>query len=232
MEYNGRKRRDFVKLLISALTKYLAGLLLMGLLLFLPAGTWNYPGGWLFCGLLFVPMFFLGIVLFIKAPTLLEKRLRNRESQTEQKQVVGLSALMFVGGFVLAGLDFRFGWTTVPTWMVIIASILLLASYGLYAEVMRENTWLSRTVEVQDGQTVVDSGLYGIVRHPMYAVTTLLFLSMPLVLGSWISFVTFLIYPALMVKRIKNEEALLEAELPGYRDYQKKVRYRMVPFLW
>ena len=221
-----------MKLLISALTKYLAGLFLMGLLLFLPAGTVNYPGGLLFCGLLFVPMFLLGIILFIKAPSLLEKRLRSKEAQAEQKQVVGLSALMFMGGFVLAGLDFRFGWTSVPPWIVIIASILLLASYGLYAEVMRENAWLSRTVEVQEGQTVVDTGLYGIVRHPMYAMTTLLFLSMPLVLGSWIAFAVFLIYPALMVKRIKNEEALLEAELPGYRDYQKKVRYRMIPFLW
>ena len=221
-----------MKLLISALTKYLAGILLMGLLLFLPAGTLNYPGGWLFCGLLFVPMFLLGVVLFIKAPDLLAKRLRSKENRTEQKQVVGLSALMFVGGFVLAGLDFRFGWTSVPTWIVIIASILLLGSYGLYAEVMRENAWLSRTIEVQEGQTVVDTGLYSIVRHPMYAVTTLLFLSMPLVLGSWIAFAVFLIYPALMVKRIKNEEALLEAELPGYRDYQRKVRYRMIPFLW
>ena len=221
-----------MKLLISALRKYLAGILLMGLLLFLPAGTLNYPGGLLFCGLLFVPMFLLGVVLFLKAPALLEKRLRSKEKQAEQKQVVGLSALMFVGGFLLAGLDFRFGWTTVPTWIVTIAAILLLGSYGLYAEVMRENTWLSRTVEVQDGQTMVDTGLYGIVRHPMYAVTTLLFLSMPLVLGSWIAFTVFLIYPALMVKRIKNEEALLEEELPGYRDYQRKVRYRMIPFLW
>ena len=221
-----------MKLLISALTKYLAGLLLMGLLLFLPAGTWNYPGGWLFCGLLFVPMFFLGIVLFIKAPTLLEKRLRNRESQTEQKQVVGLSALMFVGGFVLAGLDFRFGWTTVPIWMVVIASILLLASYGLYAEVMRENTWLSRTVEVQDGQTVVDSGLYGIVRHPMYAVTILLFLMIPLVLGSWYALIAFAFYPAVIVVRLKDEEELLTRELPGYAEYKQKVKYRIIPFIW
>lgn len=221
-----------MKLLISALTKYLAGLLLIGILLFLPAGTLHYPGGWLFCGLLFVPMFLLGVVLFIKAPALLEKRLRSKEEQTQQKQVVGLSALMFVGGFVLAGLDFRFGWTTVPSWIVVAASILLLVSYGLYAEVMRENTWLSRTVEVQEGQTVVDTGLYGIVRHPMYAVTTLLFLSMPLVLGSWIAFGVFLIYPALMAKRIRNEEALLASELSGYRDYQQKVRYRMIPFIW
>lgn len=173
-----------MKLLISALTKYLAGLGMMGLVLFLPAGTLRYLNGWLFCGLLFLPMLILGAVLFLKAPELLEKRLRTKETQTEQKQVIGVSALMFVGGFVLAGLDFRFGWTRVPGWMIVLASILLLVSYGLYAEVMRENAWLSRSVEIQEGQTVVDTGLYGIVRHPMYAVTTLLFLSMPLILGS------------------------------------------------
>ena len=221
-----------MKLLISALTKYLAGLFLVGLILFLPAGTLNYPGGWLFCGLLFVPMLILGIVLWLKAPALLEKRLRSKEKLSVQKSVIGLSLLMFVGGFALAGLDFRFGWTSVPGWLVVIASCLLLLSYGLYAEVMRENAWLSRTVEVQEGQQVVDSGLYGIVRHPMYAVTTVLFLSIPLVLGSWIAFAVFLIYPALMVKRIRSEEQLLEAELPGYTDYQQKVKYRMIPFLW
>lgn len=221
-----------MKLLISALTKYLAGLFLVGLILFLPAGTLNYPGGWLFCGLLFVPMLILGIVLWLKAPALLEKRLRSKEKLSAQKSVICLSLLMFVGGFSLAGLDFRFGWTRVPDWLVIAAACLLLLSYGLYAEVMRENAWLSRTVEVQEGQQVVDSGLYGIVRHPMYAVTTVLFLSIPLVLGSWIAFAVFLIYPALMVKRIRSEEQLLEAELPGYTDYQKKVKYRMIPFLW
>ena len=221
-----------MKLLISALTKYLAGLLMMGVLLFLPAGTLQYFNGWLFCGLLFVPMLILGVVLFCKAPELLEKRLRTKETQTAQKQVIGVSALMFIVGFALAGLDFRFGWTRVPHWIVITASVLLLISYGLYAEVMRENAWLSRSVEIQEGQTVVDTGLYGIVRHPMYAVTTLLFLSMPLILGSWISFTVFLIYPVLMVKRIKHEERLLEAELAGYRDYQKKVPYRLIPFLW
>lgn len=221
-----------MKLMLSALTKYLAGLFLVGLILFLPAGTLHYSNGWLFCGLLFLPMLVLGIVLLAKAPALLEKRLRSREAQSAQKQVVGISALMFVGGFVLAGLDFRFGWTSVPSWLVVTASALLLISYGLYAEVMRENAWLSRTVEVQEGQTVVDTGLYGIVRHPMYAVTTVLFLSMPLVLGSWVSFGVFLIYPALMVKRIRHEEALLEAELPGYADYKKKIKYRMIPFLW
>ena len=221
-----------MKLLISALTKYLAGLFLVGLILFLPAGTLNYPGGWLFCGLLFVPMLILGIVLWLKAPALLEKRLRSKEKLSAQKSVIGLSLLMFVGGFTLAGLDFRFGWTSVPGWLVIAAACLLLLSYGLYAEVMRENAWLSRTVEVQEGQQVVDSGLYSIVRHPMYAVTTVLFLCIPLVLGSWIAFAVFLIYPALMVKRIRSEEQLLEAELPGYTDYQKKVKYRMIPFLW
>lgn len=221
-----------MKLLISALTKYLAGLFLVGLILFLPAGTLNYPGGWLFCGLLFGPMLILGIVLWLKAPALLEKRLRSKEKLSAQKSVIGLSLLMFVGGFTLAGLDFRFGWTTVPGWLVVTAACLLLLSYGLYAEVMRENAWLSRTVEVQEGQQVVDSGLYGIVRHPMYAVTTVLFLPIPLVLGSWIAFAVFLIYPALMVKRIRSEEQLLEAELPGYTDYQKKVKYRMIPFLW
>ena len=221
-----------MKLLLSALTKYLAGLVLMGLLLFLPAGTLAYPGGWLLCGALFVPMLILGIVLFAKAPALLEKRLRTKETQLQQKQVIALSGLMFAGGFVLAGLDFRFGWTVVPQWLVITASLLLLVCYGLYAEVMRENAWLSRSVEIQAGQSVVDTDLYGIVRHPMYAITTVLFLSIPLVLGSWLSFLVFLIYPALMVKRIQGEERLLEAELPGYRDYQKKVKYRMIPFLW
>lgn len=221
-----------MKLLISALTKYLAGLFLVGLILFLPAGTLQYPNGWRFCALLFLPMLLLGLVLFLKAPALLEKRLHSRENQAAQKQVVGIAALMFMGGFVLAGLDFRFGWTRVPVWLINAASILLLVSYGLYAEVMRENAWLSRTVEVQEGQQVVDTGLYGIVRHPMYAVTTILFLSIPLVLGSWISFAAFLIYPVLMAKRIQGEEALLEKELPGYRQYQKKVKYRMIPFLW
>ena len=221
-----------MKLLISALTKYLVGLFFVGLILFLPAGTLQYPNGWRFCALLFLPMLLLGLVLFLKAPALLEKRLHSRENQAAQKQVVGIAALMFMGGFVLAGLDFRFGWTRVPVWLINAASILLLVSYGLYAEVMRENAWLSRTVEVQEGQQVVDTGLYGIVRHPMYAVTTILFLSIPLVLGSWISFAAFLIYPVLMAKRIQGEEALLEKELPGYRQYQKKVKYRMIPFLW
>ena len=221
-----------MKLLFQALTKYLAGLAMVGLLLFLPAGTLHYPNGWLFCSLLFIPMLLLGVVLFLKAPALLEKRLRSKESQTAQKQVIGLSLVMFVGGFVLAGLDFRFQWTVVPRWLVMGASVLLLASYGLYAEVMRENAYLSRTVEVQEGQKVIDTGLYGIVRHPMYAVTTLLFLSIPLVLGSWVAFAVFLIYPVLMVMRIRGEEELLERELPGYADYKKKIKYRLIPFFW
>lgn len=220
------------KLLVSALTKYLMGLLMVGLILFLPAGTIHYGGGWLFLALLFVPMFLLGVVLLLKAPELLEKRLRSKETEGAQKSVIALSLLMFVGGFVVAGLDFRFGWSKMPLWVTVASSVILLVSYGLYAEVMRENAYLSRTVEVQEGQKVVDTGLYGVVRHPMYAVTTLLFLSIPLVLGSWIAFVIFLVYPMLLVKRIKNEEEVLVAGLPGYREYQKKVKYRMIPFIW
>lgn len=220
------------KLLISAVTKYLLGLLIVGALLFLPAGTLRYPGGLLFTALLFVPMLLLGAVLFLKAPELLEKRLQSKEKESAQKGVIALSLFMFVGGFVLAGLDFRFGWSTVPLWVTITAAVLLLLSYALYAEVMRENAYLSRTVEVQEGQKVVDTGLYGIVRHPMYAVTTLLFLSIPLVLGSWITFAVFLVYPVLMVLRIKNEEKVLAEGLPGYREYQTKVKYRMIPFIW
>lgn len=221
-----------MKLLLNALVKFALGLLMVGLLLFLPAGTLHYPGGWRFCGLLFLPMLVLGAVLFLKAPGLLKKRLNHKETETDQKQVIGASLIMFVGGFVLAGLDFRFGWTQVPGWLVAAASVILLVSYGLYAEVMRENAYLSRTVEVQEGQKVVDTGLYAIVRHPMYFASTLLFLSIPLVLGSWIAFGVFLIYPLLMVKRIRNEEAVLEAGLPGYREYKQKVRYRLLPFIW
>lgn len=219
-------------LLLQAVTKFAAGVLLVGLLLFFPAGTLRYPGGWLFCGLLFLPMLVLGGVLYLKAPELLRKRLASRETDVTQKRVIGLSALMFVGGFALAGLDFHFGWSNMPGWVSIAASAVLLASYGLYAEVMRENAYLSRTVEVQEGQTVIDTGLYGIVRHPMYMATTTLFLSIPLVLGSWYAFGIFLLYPLLLVKRIQNEEALLEADLPGYADYKKKVKYRMIPFVW
>ena len=198
-----------MKLLVNALVKFICGLLAVGMLLFLPAGALNYPGGLRLAALLFAPMLLLGIVLFVKAPKLLEKRLNHRETQAAQKRVVGFSVVVFTTGFMLAGLDFRFGWTKVPGWLVILASVLLLASYLMYAEVMRENAYLSRTIEVQKGQKVVDTGLYGVVRHPMYAATVVLFLSMPLVLGSIWAFLVFLAYPALMVKRIRNEEQVL-----------------------
>lgn len=220
------------KLLISALTKYIAGLLMVALMLFLPAGTWNYFNGWLFIGLLFVPMLLLGIVLFAKSPELLEKRLRSKESEGEQKKVIGASLVMFLAGFILSALDYRFGWTYVPFPVVIAAAVILLLSYGLYAEVMRENVYLSRTVEVQEEQKVIDTGLYGVVRHPMYFSTVLLFLAIPVVLGSWIGFAIFCIYPFLLVKRIKNEESVLEEGLAGYKEYKEKVKYRMIPFVW
>jgi len=220
------------KLLISALTKFIAGLVLMGLVLLLPAGTWNYSNAWLFLGLLFIPMLILGVVLFVKAPELLEKRLQSKEKESTQKGVVAVSGLMFIGAFVLAGLDFRFGWTNVPTWVVTVAAIVLLASYGMYGEVMRENAYLSRTVEVQENQKVIDTGLYGVIRHPMYTATIFLFLAMPLVLGSWIAFAVMLLYPAAIIARIGTEEKVLEEGLPGYKEYKKKVRYRLVPFVW
>ena len=220
------------KLLLSALTKFLAGLVLMGLVLFLPAGTWNYSNAWLFLGLLFIPMLILGIVLFLKAPELLEKRLQSKEKESTQKGVVAVSGLMFIGSFVLAGLDFRFGWTNVPAWVVTVAAVILLASYGMYGEVMRENAYLSRTVEVQENQKVIDSGLYGVIRHPMYTATIFLFLAIPLVLGSWIAFAVMLLYPVAIVARIGNEEKVLEEGLQGYKEYKKKVKYRLVPFVW
>ncbi|MBQ2961012.1 MAG: isoprenylcysteine carboxylmethyltransferase family protein [Oscillospiraceae bacterium] len=221
-----------MKLLINAMTKYLAGLVLVGLLLFPAAGGFDYMNAWLFIALLFVPMFLLGLVLFLKAPELLQKRLNSKEKENAQKGVVLAALLIFVGAFMLAGLDHRFGWTHVPAWLVAAASVILLVSYGLYAEVMRENAYLSRTVEVQAGQKLVDTGLYGIVRHPMYAVTILLFLSMPLVLGSWISFALLLVYPLVIVLRIKNEEQVLEKGLEGYKEYKNKVKYRLIPGIW
>ena len=220
------------QLLKQALTKFFAGVILMGLLLFLPAGTWQYPGAWLLFGLLFVPMFAAGLVMLKKAPDLLRKRLDAKEKLGTQKAVIGLSALMFVGGFVLAGLDFRFGWTRVPLWLTLVAAVLFLLGYGLFAEVLRENAWLSRTVEVQQGQQVVNTGLYGLVRHPMYSATLLLFLAMPLILGSWLSFLVFLIYPPTIVKRLKSEEELLKRELLGYETYCEKVKYRFIPYLY
>lgn len=221
-----------MKLLVKALMKFLIGLLLVGVLLFAPAGTFDYTNGWLFIGLLFIPMMFLGIILFIKAPALLEKRLDAKEEENTQKGVVALSGILFIGGFVIAGLDFRFGWSHVPTLVIIVAAVILLISYALYAEVMRENAYLSRTVKVQANQTVVDTGLYGIVRHPMYAVTVWLFLSIPVVLGSWWSLLCFVPYVAIIVVRICNEEKVLEAGLEGYSEYKKRVKYRLMPFIW
>ena len=221
-----------MKLACNALVKFTAGLLLVGILLFLPSGGLDYWNGWLFLGLLFVPMLILGVILLIKAPELLRKRLGVKEKENAQKGVVALSGLLFFVGFVVAGLDFRFGWSKMPLWVVIVSSVVLLISYGLYAEVMRENAYLSRTVEVQENQTVIDTGLYGMVRHPMYAVTLWLFLSIPLVLGSWWSILCFLPYVAVIVLRIRNEERVLEAGLPGYAEYKKRVKYRLFPFIW
>ena len=221
-----------MKLACSALMKFAIGLVLVGALLFLPAGGFCYWNGWLFLGLLFIPMLILGIVLLIKSPDLLKKRISAKEKENTQKGVVALSGLLFVAGFVVAGLDFRFGWSSVPLWVVVVASVVLLISYALYAEVMRENAYLSRTIEVQEHQKVVDTGLYGIVRHPMYAVTVWLFLSIPLVLGSWWAFLCFLPYIAVIVVRICNEEKVLDAGLDGYTDYKKRVKYRLLPFVW
>lgn len=221
-----------VKLLLDAVKKTVAGVILIGLLLFLPAGTMQYWNGWLFCAVLFIPVVIMGVVLFLKAPDLLRKRLQEKEEQAEQKSVVALSGLMFVGGFVLAGLDFRFGWSGMPNWLVYTAAALFVVGYGLFAEVMRENAYLFRTVEVQENQVVVDTGLYGIVRHPMYSATVLMFLAMPVILGSYVSFVVFLVYPFLIAKRIRNEEQVLEEGLQGYAEYKEKVKYRMIPFIW
>ena len=221
-----------IKLLLRGLIKILSGAALMGLLLFAPAGTWRFPGAWLLLALLLIPMPVVGIVLFVKAPALLKKRLNSTEREPEQKLVVLLSALIFTAGFLLAGLDFRFGWAQLPGPAVAAGAVLFLLAYGLYLEVMRENAYLSRSVEIQAHQTVIDTGLYGLVRHPMYLAAALLFLSMPLVLGSAAAIVPFLCCPAVLVKRIKNEEAVLTAGLPGYRAYREKVKYRMLPFLW
>ena len=221
-----------MKLFAEALTKFACGLLLVGLLIFLPAGTLQYPYGWLLMGLLFGPMLVAGFVMLAKSPAFLKKRLDAKEKQATQKSVVAFSGLMFIAGFVVSGLDFRFGWSKMPLWVTLTASVLFLIAYVLYAEVMRENAYLSRTIKVEEGQTVVDTGLYGIVRHPMYAVTILLFLMMPLVLGSWYALMVFAFYPAIIVVRLKDEEELLTKELPGYEAYRKKVKYRIIPFVW
>ncbi len=220
------------KLFAQAIIKFGSGVILVGLLIFLPAGTFDFFNGWLFMGILFVPMFFAGIVMMIKNPGLLEKRLNAREKEEEQSLVIKLSGLMFLAGFIAAGLNFRFEWYVLSEGVSIGAAVVFLVAYTLYAEVLRENTYLSRVVEVQKDQKVIDTGLYGIVRHPMYSVTLLLFLAMPLVLGSVISFVIFLVYPFIIAKRIKNEEEVLERELAGYKEYKQKVKYRLVPFVW
>ena len=221
-----------MKLFVEAIVKFTCGLLLVGLLIFLPAGTLAYSYGWLLMGLLFVPMLIAGFVMLAKSPEFLKKRLDAKEKQATQKGVLGFAGLMFIAGFVVAGLDFRFGWSQMPQWVRVAASVLFLAAYGLYAEVMRENAYLSRTIKVEEGQKVVDTGLYGLVRHPMYMATILLFLAMPLVLGSWYALIVFAFYPAIIIVRLKDEEALLTRELPGYADYQQKVRYRILPFIW
>ena len=221
-----------IKLFFQAIIKFILGVLIIGLLLFIPANTINYWNGWLFIGLLFIPMFIAGIVMMVKKPDLLKKRLNAKEKEKEQKQVILFSGLMFLMGFIIAGLNYRYAWIIIPNYVVIISSIIFILAYILYAEVLRENAYLSRTIEVQENQKVVDTGLYGIVRHPMYATTILLFLSMPLVLGSIISFIIFLVYPFIIAKRIKNEEEVLERELVGYSEYKKKVKYKVIPFIW
>lgn len=221
-----------IKLFFQAILKFILGVLLIGLLLFIPANTIHYWNGWLLMGLLFVPMFVAGIVLMIKNPELLRKRLNAKETENEQKQVIAFSGLMFIVGFIVAGLNYKHSWIVIPNIAVVISSILFILAYILYVEVLRENTYLSRTIEVQENQKVIDTGLYGIVRHPMYAVTILLFLAMPLILGSIISFVIFLIYPIIIAKRIINEEKVLEKDLVGYSEYKKKVKYKVIPFIW
>ena len=221
-----------MKLLINALVKFFCGFLLVGLLIFLPAGTLAFAKGWLLMGLLFGPMFIAGLVMLAKSPEFLAKRLDVKEKRSAQQGVVKLSGLMFIAGFVVAGLDFRFGWSNMPQAVTVVASVLFLLAYLLYAEVMRENAYLSRTIKVEEGQTVVSTGLYGIVRHPMYMATLLLFLVMPLVLGSWWALIPFAFYPAIIISRLKDEETLLTRELAGYAEYKEKVRYRIIPFIW
>lgn len=221
-----------MKLLLNALTKFTCGLALVGLLIFLPAGTICYTNGWLLIGLLFGPMLIAGFVMLFKSPAFLAKRLDAREKQATQKGVLAFSGLMFIAGFVVAGLDYRFDWSQMPLPVTVAASVLFLLSYALYAEVMRENAYLSRTIKVEEGQKVVDTGLYGIVRHPMYMATILLFLMMPIVLGSWYALIVFAFYPAIIIVRLNDEEDLLTRELPGYAEYKQKVKYRIIPFIW
>ena len=220
------------KLFIQAISKFFFGLILVGLMLFLPAGSLMYWQAWLLIGILFVPIFIAGLILMKKNPELLRKRLNAKEKQSEQKAVLAFSGLMFIAAFVLAGLNYRYQWIVLPCWVSWAAAVLFLIAYALYAEVLRENIWLSRTIEVQEDQKVIDTGLYGIVRHPMYMSTLLLFLAMPLVLGSVISFVIMLIYIPIIAKRIRNEEIVLEEGLKGYTDYKKRIRYKVIPYIW
>ena len=221
-----------IKLFFQALSKFLIGLIIICILLFIPAGTINYPNGWLFIALLFIPMLFAGIIMIFKSPDLLRRRLNAKENEDEQKTVILISGIIFLLAFILAGLNFRFGWFNLPSIVVIIASVIFLLAYIMYAEVLRENEYLSRTVEVSENQKVVDSGLYGIVRHPMYTSTIFLFLSMPLVLDSIFSFIVMLVYPIIIIFRIRNEERVLENELIGYEEYKEKVKYKLIPYLW
>ena len=221
-----------IKLFFQALSKFLIGLIIICILLFIPAGTLDYPNGWLFIALLFIPMFFAGIIMLFKSPDLLRRRLNAKEEEDEQKTVILVSGIIFLLAFILAGLNFRFGWFHLPQAVIIISSVIFLLAYIMYAEVLRENEYLSRTVEVSENQKVVDSGLYGIVRHPMYTSTIFLFLSMPLVLDSIFSFIVMLVYPIIIIFRIRNEEKVLENELIGYKEYKEKVKYKLIPYLW
>lgn len=221
-----------VKLLVKTLVRFILGVVICAVLLFVPVGTLNYPNAWLFLALLFIPIFLEGVILFIKNPDLLEKRMNLKEKQKVQKKVIGFTALIFILGFVVTSLDFKYGWTEMTKYEIIEASILFLFGYGMYMEVIRENKFLSRTIEVQEDQKVIDTGLYAMVRHPMYLASILMFLAMPLVLGSKIGFLIFALYPFALVKRIKNEEEVLEKELDGYTEYKKKVKYRLIPYVW
>ena len=221
-----------VKLLVKALVRFIFGVVICAVLLFVPVGTLNYPNAWLFLALLFIPIFLEGVILFIKNPDLLEKRMNLKEKQKVQKKVIGFTALIFILGFVVTSLDFKYGWSEMTKYEIIEASILFLFGYGMYMEVIRENKFLSRTIEVQEDQKVIDTGLYAMVRHPMYLASILMFLAMPLVLGSKIGFLIFALYPFALVKRIKNEEEVLEKELDGYTEYKKKVKYRLIPYVW
>jgi len=220
------------KLFIQAIGKFFSGIFMLSQLLLLPAGTVFYWNAWLLIGILFIPMFIVGIILMFSNPELLRKRLKVKEKETEQKSVIILGGLMFICGFIVAGLDYRYQWSVLPKWFVIVATVIFFAGYLMYAEVLRENRYLSRTVEIQESQKVIDTGLYAIVRHPMYTSTILLFLSLPLVLGSLSSFVIFLMYPLIVIKRIKNEEEVLEKGLAGYSDYKKRIKYKVIPFVW